>query len=108
VEYDLRFRYVKFTKCHNDILSYTLKEMELDEYIPSIPPIHLYLELGACSKTMISLISMGVSRTGASILADKAPRTNMDVSTITEWLKKQNLVQLELPANLSEEIKHIV
>lgn len=32
--------------------------------LPGIPLLNLYLELGACSGTTISLIGIGMSRTG--------------------------------------------
>jgi hypothetical protein len=108
IEYNLRFRYVKFTKCHNDILFYTLRLLGFDEYEKSIPPIHLFLELGASSKTMISLISMGISRTGASILANHAPRTNMDFAEVSNWIKRQNLSQLGLPKALISEVRNSI
>lgn len=91
IENDLRFKYVKFAKCYNDILSHALQKTNNEEFLKTLSPIHLYLELGAASVTMISLISLGLSRTVAASLARLAPRTDMDSDALLRWIKRANL-----------------
>ncbi len=91
IETDLRFRYVKYLGCYIDILRQVLRDTGNDSYATSIPTIPLYLELGAASKTMVSLISLGLSRTTAGIIAAKAANPGMSQSEAEEWLLKQNL-----------------
>ena len=60
---------------YNDLLTYVIRSGNITEELPGIPPLHLYLELGACSGTTISLIGMGISRTNAAILTKLATNT---------------------------------
>lgn len=108
IESNVRFKYVKFSKCYNDILSYILKEQGLEEAISSIPPLHLYLELGASSTTMINLIGMGISRTVASQISKVMLNSAMTTEEIRAWLKKQNLYALNLPNNVIAELEEVL
>lgn len=108
IESNVRFKYVKFSKCYNDILSYILKEQGLEEAISSIPPLHLYLELGASSTTMINLIGMGISRTVASQISKVMLNSAMTTEEIHAWLKKQNLYALNLPNNVIAELEEVL
>jgi len=105
IETNLRFRYVKYTRCYNDLLSHALKETGHDSYIESIPPVYLFLELGACSQTMISLIGIGITRTGASILAEYSHRTDMDRDDALSWLRSTDLVAKNIPRTIMKEIE---
>lgn len=108
IESGVRFKYVKFSKCYNDILSYILKEHNLDEVISSIPPLHLYLELGASSTTMINLIGMGISRTAASQISKVMLNSSMTTEEIRAWLNKQNLYALDLSNSVIAEIEEVL
>ena len=108
IESNVRFKYVKFSKCYNDILSYILKEQGLEEAISSIPPLHFYLELGASSTTMINLIGMGISRTVASQISKVMLNPAMTTEEIRAWLKKQNLYALNLPNNVIAELEEVL
>lgn len=108
IESNLRFRYVKYTRCYGDILSHALELTNNQSYIKTIPPIYLFLELGACSKTMISLIGVGITRTGASILAEFAPRTDMERDDTTKWLRATSLATKGLPVTIIKEIEDIL
>lgn len=107
IEQDLRFRYVKYASCYNDLLQEALNKTGNESYTGSIPPIPLFLELGASSKTMVSLIGWGLSRTTAKILTDKAQNKNMGRREILIWLKRQNLEALDVPGICIKEIYRI-
>lgn len=108
IETKLRFDYVKYSKCYNDLLAYTLTTNGLDELVETIPPLHLYLELGASSKTMINLIGLGLSRTAAWILASKIINSDMTTESVLMWLKKTNLNALDIPKSVKAEIAQIL
>ncbi len=108
IESGVRFRYVKFSKCYNDILSFVLKNNNREDLVASLSPLHLYLELGASSTTMINLIGMGLSRTAASQVAKKMINTSMSSSEIKEWLSNQNLKAYNLPHSVLAEIEKIL
>lgn len=108
VEQDLRFRYVKYTRCYNDILELALTEEGLEADIPRIPAIPLYLELGACSSTMVSLIGMGLSRTTAALLADQSINKAMNRADCLRWLATNRAVRLSLPLVCRRELETVV
>lgn len=104
VESDLRFRYVKFSRCYADLLCHALSETGNEAYIESVPPIYLFLELGASSMTMMSLIGMGLTRTAASVVAEYAPRTDMARDEALEWLSKTNWSSTDISKAIIKEI----
>lgn len=108
IEADLRFRYVKFTRCYTDLLSHALAETGHEEYIQSISPLYLFLELGASSRTMMSLIGLGMTRTGASILSNFAPKTDMDREDTFKWLNKTDLSSRDIPRSTIREVEELI
>ncbi len=108
IDSKLRFEYVKFTKCYNDLLKYVIEETRTTEEIPVLPPLHLYLELGACSGTTISLIGLGMSRTSAALLSGFIIKTSLDEAEVQQWLKKTNLVALGVPDTVISEVNRII
>lgn len=108
IENDLRFRYVKYTKCYIDLLSHALITTDQEHLCSKIPPIYLFLELGASSMTMMSLIGLGISRTGSAIISGQAPKTDMDRDNIIKWLKRINIDSLELPKLLESEVRLVI
>lgn len=108
IETKLRFDYVKFSKCYTDILAYTLNTLGKETIIESIPPLHLYLELGASSKTMINLIGLGLSRTAAGVLSEYITNAAMSRDEVLGWLRRDNVRILNLPYSIKSEIKQII
>ena len=108
IDSDLRFDYVKFTKCYNDLLSYVIRNDNITDDLPGIPPLHLYLELGACSGTTISLIGMGMSRTSAAILTKLATKTTMTEEETEEWLEHFNFKAFDVPDTVISEANRIL
>jgi replicative superfamily II helicase len=107
IENDLRFRYVKYISCYSDILRIVLRETGNTASLESIPSLPLYLELGACSGTMVSLITLGLSRTAAGIIARKAAIQNMTPSAAEDWLLKFNLEAAGVPGICIREVEKI-
>ncbi len=108
IDSDLRFDYVKFTKCYNDLLSYVIRNDKITDDLPEIPPLHLYLELGACSGTTISLIGMGMSRTSAAILTKLATKTTMTEEEAEKWLENFNFKAFDVPDTVISEANRIL
>lgn len=108
IENDLRFRYVKYTTCYNDLLQYALIQTGNDALVKGIPQIPLYLELGASSKSMVSFISLGLSRTTAGILSEKTVNKDMDRTHTLIWIKNQNLASLGVPQVCIREILKVL
>jgi DEAD/DEAH box helicase len=108
IENDLCFRYVKYTRCYIDILRHVLNTSGHSRAASKIPNIPLYLELGASSQTMVSLIGLGLSRTTAGILSDLSPKSDMDTPLAKAWLQRQNLEGLGVPAICIREVQKMM
>lgn len=108
VEEDLRFRYVKFSKCYIDILSFVLEQKGLSNLIEKIPSIPLYLELGCCSKNMINLLGLGLSRTTASLLTEHLPKDEMTIEETKSWLDSEDWRKLSLPKICMIELQRLI
>ncbi|EHR6002213.1 DEAD/DEAH box helicase [Vibrio parahaemolyticus] len=61
LETDIRFKMVKYFSAYLDILKYIALEKEL-ESAETIEPYHIYLEFGSCKKSVLNLMSVGLSR----------------------------------------------
>lgn len=108
IEQGLRFRYLRYSSCYIDLLKLALSETKQEEWIERIPSIPLYLELGACSETMVNLIGIGLSRITAGIIAEKAVNKEMGRSEVLEWLKRQNLRALNVPSVCIREVQELL
>ena len=85
-----------------------LSSFKKEETYPTIPPLHLYLEIGACSGTMISLIGIGLSRTSAALLTQKAIKTTMDEKEALQWLQGLNLKAFDIPDTVISEVNRLL
>jgi hypothetical protein len=108
VERDLRFKYVRLFSCYNAVLELVLHDNKMDELISSIPSIPMYLEVGACSPTMISFMGLGLSRYTAGKLRQLPRRTEMSQQEARSWLLRQDLQALNLPSASIQEIQRLV
>lgn len=108
IEIQLRFRAVQQTRCYLDLLRYALDANDLGNMIPSIPAIPLYLEVGACSGTMVNLVGLGLSRTTAGLLNAKAANREMDRGQCVAWLLRENWESSDLPKVCINEVKMVL
>jgi DEAD/DEAH box helicase len=108
VEKDLRFRYVKFISCYCDLLVEALTRTDNVDYAAHIPTIPLYLEIGASSRTMVNLVGLGLTRTAAAIVTEKAVDKEMDRPAAERFLTRQNWKALGISPIIVREIERIV
>lgn len=108
VENELRFRYVKYMACYNDLLSEALRRTNNEGLSPHIPSIPLYLELGACSRTMVNLVGLGFSRTAAAVINEVAVEKDMDREATEKFLTEQNWVGLGMSPLLMKEMERVM
>lgn len=104
VEQHLRFRYVKYTSCYNDLLRYALVSTGNEDAVKQLPSLPLYLELGASSNTMVSLIGLGLTRTTAGILAKRSVNSDLGRIDAARWLRAQNLEGSGMPSLVLREV----
>ena len=102
---DIRFKYVKHTRCYISILEKVLSEQGHDDKLDSIPSLPIFLELGASSETMIALMSLGISRMTASVLKDQIPVSDYDRSQVLSWLRGHDFSYFDLPPVCLKELE---
>ena len=107
IEKDIRFKFAIRTKCYLDLLTYC---WEINGVKKELVPIHLFLEMGACNQTMISLMGIGISRPTAKELEDKIANKEMNEEGVYQWLKhnKNNLVPFGISGVALKEVQKII
>ncbi len=108
IETQIRFQAVRLFGCYNTLLVYALKNAGMTEFASTIPSLPLYLEIGASDKTMISFISLGLSRVTAMKLNELSARKDLDVAGALQWLRTRPPETLDLSPLLLEEVRAIV
>lgn len=107
IESDLRFKYVRLFSCYNAVLEQVFIDNKRPDLVASIPAIPLYLEVGACSITMMSFMGLGLSRFTAGKLNNFPRRQDMSQAEAREWLRRQRLESLDLPSVSQKEIRQL-
>jgi len=86
VEKKLRFHYVRYLSCYIDLLKHAVNEVHPGREF-EVPPIPLFLELGACASTMIACMEIGMSRIAAKEVMTLLKRNDLDVASVKAQLK---------------------
>lgn len=107
IEKVIRFEVVRLMSCYCAVLLQVLDEIGLSEMASSVPPLSLYLEVGASDRSMISFMGLGLSRVAAAILNDATVNKSMTIPEARVWLKDVNLDAYELSPLLVEEIRRV-
>jgi hypothetical protein len=107
IEHRLRFEYVRLTTCYNAVLQFALEESENAEFVASIPAIPVYLEVGACTPTMMSFMELGISRYTAAKLHLRPARFDLSAQGAREWLKRQDVDALDIPRASASDVRRL-
>ena len=107
IEQRLRFEYVRLTTCYNAILKFALEEAGFVSLVESIPTIPVYLEIGACTPTMMSFMELGISRYTAAKLHLRPARSDLNAQAARNWLKRQDIEALDIPRASVNEIRRL-
>jgi hypothetical protein len=108
IEGQIRFQAVRLFGCYNSLLIHALDSMELSNMTSGIPSLPLFLEIGASDRTMISFISLGLSRVAAMKLNELSARKDLDQDAALSWLKTRQLEALGLSPLLQLEVRSIM
>lgn len=108
IEKVIRFEVVRLISCYCAVLVRVFEEIGLPELSKSIPPLPLYLEVGASDRSMISFIGLGLSRVTAAVLNNATINKRMTVPEARTWLKNTSLQSYELSPILIEEISRAI
>lgn len=105
IESRLRYKYVKYMKVYIDVLRAVLIERNQDADAERIPSIHLFLEYGASSVTLINLVALGLSRTSAILLKQfRSMRDDLSLSACQQAIERVDITSVQLPAICRVEI----
>lgn len=108
IEKVIRFEVVRLMSCYCAVLVQVFEEIGFPELSKSVPPLPLYLEVGASDRSMISFIGLGLSRVTAAILNDATANKGMTVAEARSWLTGASLEAYELSPLLIDEIRRAV
>lgn len=108
VEREVRYHCVRLFGCYSAVLSQVLEDLDMKEALGRMPAVPLFLEIGASDRTMISLISLGLSRVAAMRLTVAAKNPNLDVASTLDWLRGANLATADLSPLLVDEIQALL
>jgi hypothetical protein len=108
IETEIRFQAVRLFGCYISLLIYALEQAGHQDLVPSIPSVPVYLEIGASDKTMISFISLGLSRVAAMKLNEMSLRKDLNEQEALTWLRTRSSDILGLSPLLLKEVEAIV
>lgn len=107
IDNKLRFKYVKYITCYNDILIAALIKTNNEDLISAIPNIPLYLELGASAETMINFMELGLSRTTSKVLLDHIKKQNMSLQEVKDYINSMDLENFIISPICIKEIRGV-
>jgi hypothetical protein len=104
IERRIRHQYVRYLRAYNDVLAVTLRHRNRESDAETLIPIYLFLECGACDRTILSLISLGFSRTASLVLKRRLPfPADASPEVCRQIVLKTNLASRRIPPVIRRE-----
>lgn len=85
IEEFARFKFIKYISCYKDILNMVRQQNNLD-ISDDTDMLKLWLELGASSKTVISLIGIGFNRSTAIEIAQQIDSEHLNRNEVLDYI----------------------
>ena len=107
VEQVARFRAPKYISAYVDVLKHHLQEIGQAELYADDLDIGVALEFGISTKTLFSLIQLGLSRMSATALYEKIAEDDLDQSGCLAWVSERvdDLEGMDFPLVILREIR---
>jgi len=107
VEQIARFRAPKYLSAYMDVLHLYYVEIEREDLIDDGLDIGTQLEFGVSSRTLISLMELGLSRMTAVALYEKIARDDLDQGQAKKWVEDRTdqLEGMDLPVIIVRELR---
>jgi hypothetical protein len=107
VEQIARFRAPKYFSAYMDVLHVHLKSIGREDLIDHGVDIGTQLEFGVSSRTLISLMELGLSRMSAVALYEKIARDDLGREECSEWVieRADQLNVMDIPAVIVRELR---
>ncbi len=108
VEEIARFLAPKYLGAYLSVLKQHFHEMGISEEFPEELDYDIFLEFGVSTRTLITLIGMGLSRTSSIELSDYFGPTNLTETEVLRRLEGGEWESLSLPALVKREIRRVI
>lgn len=108
VEKRVRYDCWRLFSCYGSVLSAVLIDLCLTDLVEAMPPIPLFLEVGASDRTTISLMALGLPRVVATRLAPHAPSTTLELKAAENWLRTAPVSDYGLSPLLMNEVMAVL
>ncbi|WP_338833867.1 hypothetical protein [Bradyrhizobium septentrionale] len=107
VEQIARFRAPKYLSAYVDILNVHLVSIGREDLIDSDVDIGTQLEFGVSSRTLLSLIELGLSRVSAVALYETIARDDLNKEDCVAWVRERDAQfdGMDIPAIILREIR---
>lgn len=107
VEQVARFKAPKYLSAYMDILHFHLHEIGREDLIDTELDIGTQLEFGVSTRTLLSLMELGLSRMSAVSLYEKIARDNLTKEECREWVRERDdqFDAMDIPAIIVREIR---
>jgi hypothetical protein len=107
IEQTARFRAPKYLSAYVDVLNVHLQEIGRGDLISEEVDIGTQLEFGVSSRTLLSLLELGLSRTTAVSLYEKMARDDLTKGGCIDWAAERSgqLEGMDIPAIIVREIR---
>ena len=106
VENIARFAAPRYLSAYEDVLNHYLKEIGKEELVENELNIGTALEFGVSTQTLVSLMSIGLSRMTAVAINEAIANSKLDTDEAFQWLdgNYENLEALGIASLMIEEI----
>ena len=105
VEEYARFKIPKYLRAFLDVLYFHAGQAGMDDMILELPNLELWLELGVSVRTQLSLMELGISRTGAIEVFELMVNHDMNKAETLAWLRSSDpAILINLPELVKQEI----
>ncbi|OAJ56653.1 DEAD/DEAH box helicase [Paraburkholderia ginsengiterrae] len=107
VEQIARFKAPKYLSAYMDVLHVHLRQINREDLIENELDIGTQLEFGVSSKTLLSLMELGLSRMSAVALYEKIARDDLSTDGCTAWVveRANRLRDMDIPAIIVREVR---
>lgn len=107
VEQIARFRAPKYLSAYVDILNLHLRQIRREDLVDDSLDIGTQLEFGVSSRTLLSLMELGVSRMSAVALYEKIARDDLSKEACLAWFAERvsQLENSEIPRIIIRELR---
>jgi superfamily II DNA/RNA helicase len=109
VEHRMRFDLVRSLRAYNDVMEVVLAARGRAADVETLRPLYLYVECGGFKKSLLSLMSLGFSRTSALILLDSLNVPDgLSPEQCRERILRINLGVAKIPELVQREVRQLL